>query len=69
MTERACRDCANFRNDPVFLERAIKGLNVMSSAFASVRSDDGLCLKHDRFMQAGGSCPDFAVIAGVRRST
>ncbi len=62
MTEaiKACRTCVNFRNDPVFLETAIKGLNAMSSAWASVRSDDGLCLRHDRFTGAAGFCPAHA---------
>jgi len=62
MTERlrACRNCTSFRNDPAFLEAAIKGLNAMSSAWASVRADDGLCLRHERFVQAVGICPDFS---------
>jgi len=62
MTKRVCRNCVHFRNDPAFLERTIKGLNVMSSAWASVRSDDGLCLKHDRFTQSCGTCPNFGIV-------
>jgi hypothetical protein len=70
MTEaiKACRNCVNFRNDPVFLETAIKGLNAMSSAWASVRGDDGLCLRHDRFTQATGICPDHAAAEGTASS-
>jgi hypothetical protein len=64
MTEpvKACRDCLWFRNDPAFLEAAVKGLNALSSAWASVRSDDGLCVKHDHFTPASGVCPDHAPI-------
>ncbi len=55
-----CRDCRHFRNDPEYLEGAIKGLSALSSASASVRADDGLCLFHDRYFSAESSCADFA---------
>jgi hypothetical protein len=53
-----CRTCAHFRNDPAFIEREIKGLATMSSGHASVRGDDGLCLRHDRYLSAEAGCDD-----------
>jgi hypothetical protein len=53
-----CRGCAHFRNDPAYLEAAFPGLASMSSAYAAVRSDDGLCLRHDRYLSASSSCRD-----------
>jgi len=60
----ACRNCTHFCNDPKFLEQAVPGLSSMSSAYASVRSDDGLCNKHDRYLSAGSVCIDFTLKAG-----
>ena len=54
-----CRQCRHFRNDPAYLEAAIKGLATMSSAYGSVRADDGLCLHHDRYLSAEAGCADF----------
>jgi hypothetical protein len=54
-----CRACVHFRNDPAYLEAIFRGLNVMSSAWASVIADDGVCLRHDRYLSAEASCPDF----------
>jgi len=64
-----CRGCVHFRNDPAFIESVFQGLNVMSSAWASVMAEDGLCLRHDRCLSADSSCPDFmpaAPAAGER---
>ena len=55
----ACRRCRFFRNDPAFLEAAIPGLTSFSSGHAAVRADDGLCLRHDRYLSAHASCADF----------
>ena len=54
-----CGDCSHFRNDPAYLEAAYKGLTSFSSAHASVRGDDGLCTRHDRFLGARSFCRDF----------
>jgi hypothetical protein len=56
----ACRACAHFRNDAAGLERALPGLASLSSGDASVRGDDGLCLRHDRLVAARSSCGSFA---------
>ncbi len=54
-----CGDCRHFRNDPVYLEDAIKGLSALSSAWASVRAEDGICLLHDRYLSSEASCDRF----------
>ena len=35
---------------PAALERAIPGLNILSSAYGSVRAGTGLCRAHDSFV-------------------
>jgi hypothetical protein len=55
-----CGICRSFRNDAAYLEAAIPGLSSFSSGFSSVRADDGLCLRHGRYLGAGGCCPQFA---------
>jgi hypothetical protein len=59
-----CGSCGHFRNDPSYLEAAIPGLASLSSGDASVRADDGLCLRHDRYLSARASCKDFTPAAG-----
>jgi hypothetical protein len=44
----SCADCRHFLDDPRILEKEIAGLSSLSSAYASVRSDDGVCTRHDR---------------------
>lgn len=34
----------------------LRGLSSFSSAYASVRSDDGICVLHDRYVAASGNC-------------
>jgi hypothetical protein len=34
-------------------------MSAMSSAWGSTRAEDGLCLKHDRYLSADSSCVDF----------
>jgi hypothetical protein len=63
MESRACGSCAYFRNNPAYLEMAFKGLASFSSGWASVRGDDGLCLRHDRYLGAKASCADFEALS------
>jgi len=56
---RQCRACQHFRNDAKYLETVFKGLTSLSSSYGSVRSDDGICLRHDRYLSARSSCSDF----------
>jgi len=34
-------------------------MSAMSSAWGSTRAEDGLCLKHDRYLSADSGCADF----------
>jgi len=61
----SCVSCRYFRNGAAFLEAAIPGLASLSSASASVRADDGLCLLHDRYRGARATCARFAVTLGA----
>jgi len=63
---RQCRTCRHFRNDAAFLEAAFSGLTSMSSGYGSVRADDGICLRHDRYLGAHSSCDEYAARAGER---
>jgi len=60
-----CGACGSFRNDAAYLEAAIPGLSSLSSATASVRVQDGICLRHDRYLSARASCPDFTPVSGA----
>ena len=54
-----CGVCAHFCNDRATLERLMPGLGVLSSMDASVRADDGLCRRHDRYVSPRGGCREF----------
>jgi hypothetical protein len=54
-----CSNCAYFRNDAEFIERTFPGLGSLSSAHGSTRGDDGICLRHDRYLSAHSSCEAF----------
>jgi hypothetical protein len=60
MTAGLCRDCRHFRNDAKYLETIFSGMTSLSSAYGSTRSDDGVCLRHDRYLRARSSCRDFS---------
>jgi len=58
-SERICQKCAYFQNDPTAIEAAYPGLTIMSSGFASVRDQDGLCSYNQIYLSARDSCPHF----------
>jgi hypothetical protein len=60
-----CRACLYFRNNPAYLESVLQGLNTMSSAWASVMAEDGLCLHHDRLTGADSNCRDFEAAQSI----
>lgn len=55
-----CRNCQYFRNDPAYLEVAFKGLSSLSSAYASVRCEDGICTERDIYLSPSASCDHFS---------
>ena len=54
-----CHDCVHFQNDPELIEKAYPGLTTMSSGYASVRDNDGLCDYNQIYLSARDSCPHF----------
>jgi hypothetical protein len=54
-----CKNCAHFQNDPSFIEETYPGLTTMSSGFASVRDQDGLCNHHQLYLSSVDSCKNF----------
>ncbi|HUI14169.1 MAG TPA: hypothetical protein VL048_11950 [Xanthobacteraceae bacterium] len=50
---KQCGACRFFTGTPAAIERAIPGLNILSSAYGSVRGDTGLCGQHETFVTAG----------------
>jgi hypothetical protein len=59
-----CWACRHFRNRPEEIEAAFPGLAVLSSAYGSVRAEDGICLFHERYFPARATCGDFSAAEG-----
>jgi len=56
---RICQNCKYFQNEPSLIETVYPGLTVMSSGFASVRDQDGICSHHQLYLSAWDSCEEF----------
>jgi hypothetical protein len=56
----ACGNCRHFFNASPAIESALPGLSSLSSAYASVRADDGVCSLHDRYIAAESLCASHA---------
>jgi hypothetical protein len=54
-----CQHCKYFQNDPSIIEKEYPGLTVMSSGFASVRDEDGICSYNRIYLSAKDSCMQF----------
>ena len=54
-----CLQCKHFRNSPEYLESECKGLAVLSSAYGSVLSEDGVCVLNDFYISANQCCGRF----------
>ncbi len=52
-------------HDAQRLERALPGLASLSSAYAAVRSNDGLCRVHDRYVAGSSSCACYCAAAAA----
>jgi hypothetical protein len=55
----SCLDCSQFNSAPLEIEAALPGLASLSSGYASVRSNDGLCNFHDRYVAASSVCAQY----------
>ena len=56
----SCLSCQFFENAPALIESSIPGLSTLSSAYAAVRSEDGICAIHDRYVAASSFCAAFS---------
>ena len=56
----ACARCVHFDDAPLALERAIPGLRTMSSGFAAVLGDDGVCRERACLVSARSRCAAFS---------
>jgi hypothetical protein len=56
----SCLTCKHFRDAPAELEAAFPGLSSLSSAYAAVRCNDGICSLHERYVAATSRCPGFS---------
>ena len=52
----SCADCRHFNGRPADIEAALPGLSSLSSAYAAVRAEDGICAAHDRYVAASSVC-------------
>ena len=55
----SCGLCRHFDNGPATVEQLIPGLRTMGSGYSSVKSRDGICRLHDRYLAAEYRCPSF----------
>jgi hypothetical protein len=61
-----CSGCCFFNPAARDLEQQLLGLNILSSAYASVRSGDGLCDQHQRYVAASSYCAAYQAQAAVQ---
>lgn len=54
-----CAQCANLVIAPKELEDLLPGLNIVSSAYGSVRADTAYCKARDVFLVPATACPEF----------
>ncbi|MGB6063283.1 MAG: hypothetical protein WBG50_00640 [Desulfomonilaceae bacterium] len=62
-----CIQCRHFRNSPEFLESVFKGLTTLSSGYASITCEDGICLLTDRYLAANRSCDRFELHPSLQK--
>jgi len=59
MATATCRECRFFSCAPGALERAVPGVNILSSAYGSVRADTAICEHRGVFITPAPACSDF----------
>lgn len=55
----SCASCHFFSAAAADIESQLPGLRILSSAYAAVRADDGLCRHHERYIAAASVCDAF----------
>jgi len=51
-----CHTCRHFSDSPRAIEAWLPGLAALGSVYGSVRSADGLCRLHDRYLAPASRC-------------
>ncbi len=69
MRADSCAGCRHFNGRPLDIEAALPGLSSLSSAYAAVRSNDGICTVHDRYVAATSVCAAYAAAVDHRAFT
>jgi uncharacterized membrane protein YadS len=64
----ACAACGHFNNHPADLESQLPALRTLSSAYAAVRSSDGVCALHQRYVAASSACGAYTASTSTRQS-
>jgi hypothetical protein len=59
-TPRRCADCRHFSSGAAEIESLLPGFRSLSSAYAAMRADDGLCRLHDRYLSPRSRCAGHA---------
>jgi len=59
-TTQRCADCRHFRDEAPDIETLLPGVRTLSSAYAAIRADDGLCGLHDRYLSARSHCAGYS---------
>ncbi len=59
MSSQTCWDCQFFTAEPGALERQVPGLNILSSAYSSVRLDNGICEQRGIIQRPIAACAEF----------
>jgi hypothetical protein len=65
----SCLDCSQFISAPRDIEAALPGLASLSSGYAAVRANDGLCARHDRYVAGSSICAQYHTRASHSAST
>jgi hypothetical protein len=60
-----CARCRFFDPAARVIESELPGLRILSSAYSSVRSDDGLCRQHQRYVAASSICAGYRHLTEV----
>jgi hypothetical protein len=59
--DNCCAACRHFNDRAPDIEAQLPGLSSLSSAYAAVRSADGLCRTHDRYVAANSLCAAYSI--------
>jgi hypothetical protein len=63
-----CSTCAHFDSRPASIEAAFPELSSLSSGYAAVRAQDGLCAMHGRYVPASSFCAVHSASTCTRQS-